>query len=131
MSFRDIKQKARRDLHNELKVAAIYVPDPKNLQTSPPFEITIRVHSSLNAIGDVKGTSYSYAEREAVQPKLVFMRDQVPQPARDAVVVISEDEAYRVDVSQPPDLITITCRVVRLKPGQFTGLPTPAGGCCD
>jgi hypothetical protein len=120
MSFRSIKRAARRALHQEMRVPAFYIP-PGGAESVPCY---VRVHTAFKALGDVKGTSYSYAEREDTVPKIIFMRDQV-LPRRQGVVSVEPGEAYRLDATEPPDDLTITARAVRLTEQEALGLGLP------
>lgn len=123
MSLRAIKAKARTDLHEAMKVAAYYLA----ARGSDPLPISVRVHTSFRALGDLKGTSFSYAETEAAVPRLIFWLSQC-DPQNKALITISADEGYRVDHTLPPDGLTITAEVVRLAPNEMVGLPYPPAG---
>lgn len=120
MSLRAIKAKARTDLHQAMQVPAYYLP----ARGSDPLPISVRVHTSFKALGDLKGTSFSYAETAADVPQLIFWREQI-EPANKALVVISATEGYMVDNSDPPDGLTITARVRSLLAAEMIGLPYP------
>lgn len=120
-SFRDIKRKARRDLHSVMRVPALYIATP----TDDPVPVFVRVHQSFNALGDVKGTNLSYAERQEITPRIVLMRDEVDAPVRDAVISVEAGEAYRIDHVLPADDISVTVEVIKMKTSETTGLPLP------
>lgn len=104
-----------------MEVPAIYIfPD-----TLLYIEITVRVHSQFKALGDVKGTSFGYAERIDIVPELVFLREQGVQPKRGGVVSISHEEAYRVDTVEPPDGITVKAKSPAIPVKDLGGYPTP------
>ena len=144
--YRDIKRQARRALHGILEVPALYlVPasaptnpydpiDPEYAGWTPPpgpyFEtpvpVTVRIHSQFVDLGDMKGTNFHYAERHETAPKIIFMRDQVDRPQRYAIVSVEAGEAYEIDNIMPPDDITVTAEVLRLKPPKTDGLPLPS-----
>lgn len=106
-----------------MRVPAFYIP-PGSAESVPCY---VRVHTAFKALGDVKGTSYAYAEREDTVPKIIFMRDQVV-PRRQGVVSVEPGEAYRIDASEPPDDLTIMARAVRIPEQEALtmGLPIPA-----
>ena len=126
MAFRDIKRQARRDLHNTLKVAALYFRDDADGEIlGAPQLVHVRVHTKWELAGDMAGTNLSYAEIQEVAPRIVFMIDEVAAPVRNAVVSIAAGEAYRLDNIQPADDITITADATRIPLARTVGLPVP------
>lgn len=122
--FREIKAKARAALHKAMRVPAIYIPDMLDMDGRPPWEVDVRVHTYFTQVGDVKGTSYSFAERQDTSPRIIFWNTQA-KPQRKAVISVSADEAYTIEMVDPPDGDTTTAYVVRLRPEELDGLPTP------
>lgn len=121
MSFRAIKRKARRVLHQKMRVPAFYIV-PGTLDQVPCY---VRVHSEHKALGGVRGTSFAYAEREETSIEIIFMLNQV-LPKRGGIVSVEPGEAYCIDHQETPDDITITARVTRLDVADTVGLPVPA-----
>lgn len=126
MAFRDIKRQARRDLHNTLKVAALYFRDDEdgNLLDTPEL-VYVRVHTKREKAGDMAGTNLSYAEVQEISPRIIFMVDEVAAPVRNAIVSIAAGEAYRIDNTLPADDITVTAEATRMPLAQTIGLPVP------
>lgn len=120
--FRTLKANARRALHERMKVRALYIPDPEDLSTFQHVEV--RLHTKAKALGSLSGTAYD-ADVESIIPKILFFRDQVAVPLRGAIVSVAEDEAYRVDVNEPPDGLSITASVIPLPIEDTVGLPLP------
>lgn len=120
-SVRDIKKRARSDVHDHMRVAALYLETP----TSFPVPCHVRVHTKFAALGDMKGTSFSYAEREDVNPKLIFWRADGIEPQRNAIVSVEPGEAYQIDHVSPADGQTVTVTVVLLDPEDAANLPVP------
>lgn len=120
MSFRDIKKSARRQLHEKMKVPALYIAPDED-----PLAVHVRPHSRWLALGEVAGTSFDYAEKQEIVPQIVFDRLEVNQPVRNAIVSVSSEEAYAVDHALPPDgeWVIAKCRI--LTAAQRVGLPTP------
>lgn len=127
-SLRELKTRARADLHEAMQVAALYLvenplyvtpvvdPDiPRYIETP----VNVRVHYDFGALGDMKGTNFHYAEREEIKPQLVFLRAEMPTPQRNAVISVSVDEAWRVDHVDPPDGITVKTQALRLSEAQI------------
>jgi hypothetical protein len=121
VGFRDIKREARRDLHRELEVPALYIATSGDT----PVPVTIRIHSKWDALGDQKGTSFNSAERAERLPSIIFMRDQVPAPRRNAIVSVERGEAYQLGYTQPPDDLTITAAMIEYKGDDLMVLPLP------
>jgi hypothetical protein len=124
--FRATKRAARRILHDFLACPAVcfFLPDP----TTDPIVITaaptVRVHDRWLRNGDLKGTSFSYAEMADVSPRIIFMKAEVI-PMRNMIVSLEAGLAYRVDNVLPHDDLTITAEVVRLEDNETTGFPVP------
>lgn len=119
MGFREIKTTARRQLHDKMKVPALYLDDADEIA------LTVRVHTQWKALGELKGTSFDYAEREAAIPQIVFMRAQIESPVRNARVILSAEEGYFVDHTQPPDGISVIAKVRPMTAAQMVGVPYP------
>lgn len=128
MAFRDIKRQARRVLHDTLKVPALYFRDDENGNIlDAPIPVLVRVHTKWEKAGDMAGTNLSYAEVQEINPRIIFMVDEVPAPVRNAVVSIAPGEAYRLDNVLPPDDITVTAEATRIPVAKTIGLPVPPG----
>lgn len=124
MSIRDIKRSARRDLHREMAVPALYlVPDGDGWLA--PVPCTVRLHTKFQALGDAKGTNFHYAEREEETPKAVLLRDDVSAPTRGCVISVEAGEAYRIDHAAEPDDEFVTVTILRLAAEEAVGLPVP------
>jgi hypothetical protein len=119
-----------------MQVAALYcVPNPEYVDdaTTPeqcPYntaDVLVRVHYNFKALGDLKGTSYHYAEATEVNPQIIFNRYEIYKPERAAVVSVSDDEKYEIDNVSPPDGEFVTCgatRLVKAKPF-YAKVPVP------
>jgi hypothetical protein len=118
--FRDILRRGRRDVHQHMHVAALYI-----VEGAEPLPCTVRVHNKFLALGDMKGTSFDYAEREDITPKLILWREEIPQPQRNAIISVEAGEAYQIDHIAPPDDLTITATVIRMSADDAAGLPVP------
>ncbi len=111
MSLRTIKDRARAQLHDRMRVETLcYVDGPSGSSTT----VYPRVNSKDEAVGDLAGTSLAYGERHETIPKLIFLVSE-HTPARGNVYVVSATEAYRVNDLEPQDGISITANCVRLK----------------
>lgn len=119
-SVREAKRAARRDLHAELSVNALYIAP-----NADPLPVTVRVQLESQPLGDLKGTNFHYTEREEPSDQLVFLLDELPRPKRGAVVSVAPGEAYRIDTTLPPHDITVTAKVTTLTEVEAEGLPIP------
>lgn len=121
MSLREIKARARRDLHEAMKVAASYYAS----EAAAPALVHVRVHTKWVEQGDLKGTNLNYAETEDTAERIVFDRAEVSNPPRSSFVVISAEEGYWVNHTEPPDGITITAEVSPMKATELAGKTLP------
>lgn len=119
-SFRDIKRTARRQVHAALHEHAYYIESPQ----ATPVLVTVRVHRQQNMVGEVK--SLGYAEDIQLTPKVIFLREQVPNPKRNAIVSLLPGEAYRLAVVHPSDDITTSADVTRMSEAETVGLVVPS-----
>lgn len=122
MGFREIKQGARQQLHDTMKTPALYLDDADEIA------LTVRVHTQWKALGELKGTSFDYAELESIVPQIIFMRAQIESPVRNARVIISAEEGYFIDHTLPPDGISVTAKVRPMTAAQLVGVPYPGDG---
>lgn len=122
-SFRDIKRRARTDVQNHLRVRALYIAE----EGADPVPCFVRVHTQFQALGDMKGTNFNYAEREDITPRIILWRAEIPQPKRNAIISVEAGEAYYIDSIEPPDDLTIKAMVVRLdnEDPKLIDLPVP------
>ena len=121
--FAEEKAKARRVLHEILRVPAyLFRSGDTNLD---PIEIHVRPHIKFAEMGDIKGTSFAYSERETVQPKMLFWRDEI-EPKRFDVVTLKDGTAYRVDSLEPPDGQTVRANIVALSKSDAENYDRPS-----
>lgn len=126
MSLREIKEQARRDLHNGLKVTAYCY---RGGSRKSFIVADVRVHNDWGALGDVKGTSFVYAERrDTKKQELIFLAEQF-QPKNQDIVIISPMEGYMVDDDDPQYNITIRAGVVSITAEKIASyLAPPSAG---
>lgn len=125
MSIIDIKRKARSALHERLKRAAYYYPngDPADV----PVLVHVRVHYAPTLMGRLPGRMH-WAQAEEMAPKIIFLRDEFDDVKPGAMVVLSADEGYALDATQPPDDITRIADASRSSQRDLAGFnPPPAG----
>lgn len=127
--IRDLKRQARRAIHREFQIDALYLVPAVD---GPGYDLTlpvqVRLHLRAVELGDLKGTNFHYADRHDNNPQIIFLREQVALPARNAVVSIEVGEAYRIDNLNAPEDITIAANVTRMPLSETVGLPIPGEG---
>jgi len=121
-SWRSIRRQARRDLHKTMRVPAFYYA-PGGGAVAP---CTVRVWQGFTYLGDMKGTSFDYAEYGDNTPRIITMDSEII-PERLGVFSVEPGEAYRVDRREPKDDITSISHVVRLDKDEAAGLLVPDG----
>lgn len=120
-SFRTILRKGRRDLHEHMKVAALYIA----FDGAEPVAVDIRDHSRFVGTGDMGSRAKGFAEVAEVTPKIIFFRDQLEDARFGAVFSVAAGEAYRVERTDPPNDETRTAYVTPLSAVEAEGLPLP------
>lgn len=125
-SFRDIKRKARQDLHSHMKVLAYYIPSTN----SDPITLHVRIQTKWGATTmDTPTNSGSLVERQSAFPKILFMLDELAEKSvklrRNAIISVAEGEAYRLEASEPFDFISQSWIVTQLDAGDAEGLAYP------
>lgn len=126
-SIRDIKRKARLDLHNVMRVEAFYLPTP----SADPVSIHVRVHAKWDAVAmETSGTGKPVARQDR-PTKLVFLQSELDAASitlqRKGIVSVEPGEAYVLDNAEAPDLLTVTWNVTQLRGSDLDGLPVPGG----
>lgn len=127
MTWRDTKRAARRVVHDTMQIDALYLVLKTPADVEDPYEqtpITVRIHTSLGEIGDLKGTNFHYAERHDVTPTIVFLREQIT-PSRNGIVSVATGEAYRIDHMLDPDDEFVKGEAIRMSAADAAGLPVP------
>lgn len=138
MAWRDTKAAARNVTHQTFKVRCAYIaewPLDSNSQsnsgavTYPEFDV--RIHEQHSLLGDQAGTSLNSAQRYEADPVILFWRADLIAAGitieRNAVISVTEGEAYEVELAEPHDQETIKVRVVRMTSANAAGLPLPVG----
>jgi hypothetical protein len=123
MSIRNIKRAARRDLHAELQVPALYIA----ASSSTPVPCTVRVWRKREdpMTGDLPGFSGG-AQVAVSEDRIRFFTQGLPPLLRTgAVVSVEAGEAYRIEFAYPRDGEFQTAKVVPLSAADAAGLPVP------
>jgi hypothetical protein len=115
-----IREEARRDLHREMSVPALYI-----VPETDPLEVSVRVHR-FEAKSDGAG---DHAERRDIAPRIIFLREELDMPARGATVSISRGVAYTLADAAVADGVTVTVAAALLPVARTTSLPLPSGRC--
>jgi len=86
---------------------------------SVPKLVNARIHRSEAALGEVKGTSFAYAERREESPKVIFMVAE-HEGERGEFVIVSSGEGYRLDNDEPTYNLTKSWYSLALSADQLT-----------
>ena len=100
--------------------AAFYLKDA----TSTPIPIRVIVTDRFQALGDLKGTNFNYAETLDNTPRIEMLTEEI-DPKRTFCISIEKGVVYRIDTVQPPEDITVTANVARLPVEQTRNFPFP------
>lgn len=127
--IRDIKRKARRELHDAFKVAVIYIP-----RVGGPVLLHARDHTKfiVNKIeGAVRSGNGQMVARQEAEPSLIFMRDEINALGltlvKGGIISIERNEAYRLDNAEAPDDITVKWFCTQItNVDELTALPVPS-----
>lgn len=120
MSWRETLRQGRRDVHQEMRVPAVYAkPDGTD-----PVRVDVRTHTRFATI-QPKDVGPGTAALMDTTPRIVFDRTEVPQPLRTHLVVVGPSEAYRLGPSRPPKPQFITVPVTELSEAEAIALWQP------
>ena len=127
MDIRSIRRKARRDLHNALRVPAVYVP-----RTGTPVLVHIRDHTKfrMNVIEGARSGGGQMVDRQEAAPSIIFMREELVSLGvtllKGGVISVERNEAYRLDNAEAPDDITVKWFVTQINTlSELASLPLP------
>jgi hypothetical protein len=118
-SLREQKAAARRDLHAEAAVPALYIYGAED-----PVDVTVRIHDKIALTGDIPGLATVPYHDEALH--LRFLASEIASPKQGAIVSVVAGEAYRLGPSDPAHGETIDVQATRLAASEANGLPVPA-----
>lgn len=128
MNFREIKRKARRDLHRVMRVPALYIATTG----ATPVPVHVRVHTKFEDVGEISERDVGNASRHEKTPTILFMIDELESHnvewwklPRNAVVSVEPGEAYKIDNTFPADDITVSAQVTVMPPRDSKDLPVP------
>lgn len=107
--WRDTLRSMRRDVHETMRVPAIYLAR----SASAPIVVSVRLHVRFQDAG-AAGAGEGYSQIADITPRVKFDRAQVSNPLHNATVIVSETEAYRVQHTRPPDDEWIVAEVSQL-----------------
>ena len=127
-NIRDIRRKARRQLHQAMRVPALLLAPGV-----APMRLHVRDHTKfrVNAIeGAVRSGNGQMVDRQEMAPSIIFMRDEVTEIGvtlvRGMVISIEPGEAYRLNNAEAPDDITVKWFVTAItNKAELDLLPVP------
>ncbi|ALA45450.1 hypothetical protein ADP64_000020 [Achromobacter phage phiAxp-2] len=117
MNWRSIKRQARQQVDATMRLPCWRVSIGGSVTLTYARLTVARTNVTNDFAGELE--SLGYAERANVSPKLIVMRDRVPDPAVGDLFLFEEDEAYGVEDVRPPDDITVTLDCYRALPRQL------------
>lgn len=120
-SFREILRKGRRDLHDHMKVPALYIAYPG----ATPLAVDVRDFTRVSSTGDQGSRAKGYAEMADIQPRILFFRDQLEDARYGAIFSIAAGEAYRVERTDPSNDLTRIADVSPVPAAEAATLPVP------
>lgn len=131
-NIRDIRRKARTDLHMAMRVPALLCL-PGVTPAFVPRLLHVRDHTKfrVNAIeGAVRSGNGQMVDRQEMAPSIIFMRSEVAATGitlmKNMIVSIERDEAYRLNNAEAPDDITVKWFVTAItNKAELDALPVP------
>lgn len=120
--FTTALRRATRQKFVHMARTALYFTDPA---ASNPRTVRVLVTDRFQALGDLKGTNFNYAEIEDNTPRIEFLLDEI-DPVRNAYVSIERGTIYQIDTVLPPEDITVTANVLRLGADKTRNFPIPS-----
>ena len=119
--FTTALRRATRQKFVHMARTALYFTDPA---APNPRTVRVLVTDRFQALGDLKGTNFNYAEIEAISPKAIFMLSEVT-PDRGYIISLEPGVAYRIDHTHEPDDITQKADIIKLAADKTVGFPVP------
>lgn len=121
LSHRAMKDQARRDLHSHAQVPALYVSPAPGVE---PRLISVRLHHKPEMIGGLTGDK-AWANKSEIKVTVVVLREQLTNPPNGGIFSFAQGEAYRINKTDKPDGITVTCHVTKIADADTADLPYP------
>lgn len=121
-AFHTAKQQARRRVHANFGVAALYRAAPE----ATWLPVTVRIHERFVKMGDIPGLDT--AHMLDVAPKAIFTvaeLDPETTPKRGGIISLSAGVAWKIGAAEQPDGETVTASIAPLPVDQTTGFPVP------
>lgn len=121
MPARDAIERGRAQVFEAHARPCLYTPPGLD-----PIVTRAKLHEKFDALGEVKGTSYDYAEKQEPRPIVLVFQDTIYPPLkRNAMIMFAVDRGYRVDNIKPRHGAYVDAVVTRLQPSDLVGLPYP------
>lgn len=109
-NFRAIRDSARASVHQQMAVPAYYLPSPD----ATPVKCNVRVWPGFTQIGRPVVTGKQYAEMQESLPTIRFLSSDISVKARNAVVLLDENNAFTIDTFDPDDFGYTTAHVTQM-----------------
>lgn len=121
VGIRDIRNQARKDLHQAMQVPALYYAQ----KGDEGVAVSVRLHTKFDALGGrmSPGSDENYGGRVEEVPRAVFLLSEI-SPSRNAVFACA-DGTYRIDYVEPPHGLTVTANVKKVPDKELADFPAP------
>ncbi len=127
-SFREFGRKARRDLHDHMRVLVLFFESAG----ATPEKIHVRLHTKFDPMKAFAGGQTGLATMQDMQPTIIFDREELAEKGlelkRGALLTVAAGEGYKIDNTLAPDDFTVAAVAVRLSQREMQGLPVPEAG---
>jgi hypothetical protein len=120
VSIQALQNRSRLALHEKMK-RPVSIYDKSGVLVGLRHA---RRTTDIKAVGDLAGTSLSYAEAQEPVSSLIFLLSEYA-PERGAMVVFSDTEGYYLDVIDPVDGLTQKAQVSRMTASELGGKYLP------
>lgn len=109
-SWREVRDKARTQVHSTFGLPAVYTP-PNATLPEHSSACSVRIHESVVLSGDFD--SSGMAEQNFSAPEMVFLVSEV-SPVIGAVCAVTGVRSYRIEYVYPVDGLTVKAEVSRV-----------------
>lgn len=110
MGWREVRDKARSQVHATFGLPATYTPPGATLPEQT-LACSVRLNESGPLVGDYD--SNGLAEQAVSAPEALFLISEVPAPVVGATLVVTGLRSYRIEYVYPVDGITVKAELSR------------------
>lgn len=130
----DAKAAARQSVQDTMGMPAVFYATAASTPTVEDDTVSVRVHDKMVPVGDLAGTSLSYAEVMERPTRAIFLVSEMEGRAlaRGSMILLQDytgaAKGYFIDNVHPADGLTRTCDVTPLSASEMSGKLLPDGG---